>query len=247
MSKSFSRYWLLFLFIPGFAFSQGTPSGQPDIAVNRVARSFTVTKEKLTAATSLADLNRYYKSEWVRSYISVEVLTCLEGNIRKTVSKNDRLTNEQKEMMTTADVGSEIAVSVQYMPENNLKQNEPKEIRFSFTIDPESEAAYPGGPEKLKQYLQGNIIDEIPDGTFTNYDLVAVTFTIDETGQIINPRVFSSTEQESIDALLLKSIRAMPAWKPAAYANGVKVKQDFALTVGSQENCMLNLLSVRME
>ena len=155
------------------------------------------------------------------------------------------LTPQQKEMMHTADPGSEISISVLYIPENTLKQNDPKEIKFSFTIDPESEADFPGGRQQLTQYLRKNAIDKIPAGTFTNYDLVAVTFSVDEAGQIIDPHVFSSTEDEQIDALLLEAVRNMPNWQAATYANGLKVRQKFALRVGSRENCMINLLGIQ--
>ena len=37
----------------------------------------------------------------------------------------------------------------------------------------------------------------------------------------------------------------MPSWKPAAYANGMKVKQDFVLTVGDMTSCVVNLLNIR--
>jgi TonB family protein len=77
------------------------------------------------------------------------------------------------------------------------------------------------------------------------YNFVAIKFTIDEAGQIINAHIFQPSKDEDVDNLLLETICNMPNWKPAEYSNGKKVKQEFVLTVGNMENCMINLLNIR--
>jgi len=42
----------------------------------------------------------------------------------------------------------------------------------------------------------------------------------------------------------LETIQKMPCWKPAKYANGTTVKQDFVLTVGNMENCIMPMLNI---
>ena len=92
-------------------------------------------------------------------------------------------------------------------------------------------------------------MDKIPDGSFIGYDLAAVKFTINEEGKITDAHIFGSEYQtsknEKIDELLLETICNMSTWKPAEYANGTKVKQEFVLTVGNLENCMINLFNIR--
>ena len=90
-------------------------------------------------------------------------------------------------------------------------------------------------------------MDQIPDGLFTGYDLAAVKFTIDEAGRITDAHVFWPSKDEKTDALLLETICNMPNWKPAAYADGTTVKQEFVLTVGNMENCAIHLLNIRGE
>jgi hypothetical protein len=227
--------------------SQENLTNELKFEVNRIYPYISITKEELTEANSLIDLNERYKPSWIRDYISVEVLTYYKGKIKKAVSKNDILSQEQKDNMNMADAGTDISVKVHYMPENNLKHNDVKELNFTFTVTPENEAKYPGGELQLKKYLKEKAIDKIPSSTFKNYDLAAIKFTIGEEGEIINAHVFETAKDEKIDELLLEAVRNMPCWNPAEYANGFKVKQDFVLTIGNMENCMIHLLNIRRD
>lgn len=235
---------------PYLGSSQEVSTDEITFKVNRIYPYISIAKEKLNEANTLRDLHPHYKSSWIREYISVEILTTHEGKISKAVGKNDILNQKQKDVMKMADLGADISIKVRYIPENTLKHNEPKEMNFSFTVDPESEATYPSGPQQLQQYLQEKAIDKIPAGSFKNYDFTAVKFTVDEDGQIIDAHIFDAVYQmsknEKIDALLLEAIRNMPRWKPAEYANGTKVKQEFVLTVGNHENCSIHLLNIRL-
>ena len=249
---------LLFIALafPHLGFSQDSSSNEPRCEVNRIYPFISISKEKLNEVNTLSDLhdeannlNHYYKSSWIREFISVEVLTSYKGGIRKAVSKNETLSQEQKDNMKMADVGTGISVKIQYLPENTLSHNDMKEINFSFTVDPESEATFYGGQQQLEEYLKDNAIDKIPDGHFEGYDLAVVKFTISEEGEIMDAHIFGNeyrkSKDEKIDELLLEAICNMPNWKPAEYANGVKVKQEFALTVGSMESCVIPLLNFR--
>ena len=235
----------LSLAVPHLGYSQEGLPTELSYEVHRFYPSFFITKEKLKEAETLVDLNRYYKSSWVREYISVEVLTTYQGKESKAVSKNDTLTQEQKNFIDRVDPGTDILVKVLYLPENNLTHNEPKENNFSFKVDPESGASYVGGQQQLNQYLQEKVIDRIPEGVFKQYQLAAVEFTVSEEGAIINPHLSWPSKDKTIDALLLKAISNMPCWEPAEYANGLKVKQEFVLMVGDKESCAINLLNIQ--
>ena len=78
-------------------------------------------KETLNEANTLMDLNKDYKSSWVREYISVEISATHNGQTIKESSKSHNISKAQKNIMQKADVGSEIEVKVQYIPENTLK------------------------------------------------------------------------------------------------------------------------------
>lgn len=235
---------LFLIYIGVFNSSEKTYTNDLQYEVNRIYLPLSISKTKLDKANTLTELSRYYKSSWVKEFISVEVSTIHKGAIKKAVSKNDVLSEEQKNIMKQADIGTDIEVKVSYIPDNTLKNKEIKKIDFSFRVNPENEAKYIGGQEKLNQYLKKNAIDKIPNDVFKNYALAAVKFTIDEKGQIVNPHIFESSKDEKIDKLLLKTISDMPDWKAAEYANGTKIEQEFALTVGNHESCVINLLNI---
>jgi len=83
------------------------------------------------------------------------------------------------------------------------------------------------------------------------YSLTAVEFAIDEKGQIVDAQIFENPYQtfkhKATEEVMLEAICNMPNWTPAQYANGMRVKQEFVLTVGDQRGCIVNLLNIRRE
>lgn len=215
--------------------------------VHRVYPYVSITRKELKEANTLSELNGHYQASWVKEYISVEVTTSYQGRKRKAVGKNDTLTPDQKDMIHVADAGTDISVRVMYLPDNSLKHNDIKEFQFSFTVDPEREASYTGGQQQLMRYLKDKAISNIPQEDFEKSTLAAVKFTIDEIGQIIDAHIFETSKDKNIDALLLETICNMPEWEPAEYSNGTRVRQEFVLTVGNMESCVINLLSIRQD
>jgi len=241
---------LVVLFFIAFTFphlgsSQDSLNFELSYEVNRVYPSLSITKEKLNEARTLVDLNKYYKPSWVKEYISVEILLTCKGKVKKFVSKNDTISQVQKDSMGKADVGTDISISVEYMPKNTLKYNEAKESNFTFTVEPENQAKYIAGIRELRQYFKENVMDKISPDSFQQYNLTAVKFAIDEAGQIVDAHVFESSKDEKLDKLLLEAVCNMSGWKSAEYASGLKVKQEFVLTVGDHTSCVINLLNIR--
>lgn len=247
MKNSFVIFLLLLLVFPHLGSAQDLSGNEPGFEVNRIHPYISITRDALTAARTLSDLNEHYKPSWIREYITVEILTTYKGQLRKAVSNQETLSQEQKDHMNTADVGTDISVKVRYIPDNTLKQNNPKELHFTFSVDPDNEATYPGGKQQLNAYLKEQAIDRIPANTFRDYDLTAVKFAIDEEGHVMDAHIFWSSEDEKTNRLLLETICNMPNWKPATYVDGTKVRQEFVWTVGSMENCMINLLNIRRD
>jgi len=134
------------------------------------------------------------------------------------------------------------------LPKNNLIQNDPKTIDFSFSIDPENSANFSEGQEALYEYLKENAIQNIEANNFENYDMTAIKFSINEAGYINEAEVFGAEYQsgkfDAINQTLLNTVRNMPRWNPASYADGTGAVQSFVLTVGNSENCLMPLLNI---
>jgi len=247
--KNISKTFIVLLFVmlvyavPGSA--QESTAFELEYEVQRIYPSFSITREKLESAQILSDLNEHYQASWIKAYKSVEIVTRHNGKYKMFTSKNDILSQEQKEHMKTADAGAEISVTVSYIPDNNLKQNDTKEMNFTLYVDPDKEARFPGGEDQLKHYLKVNAIDKISETVFRQFQLAAVKFTINKSGQVSNVHLAEPSGDDKTDELLLETILNMPTWKPAEYANGLNVDQEFVLLAGDMESCVLNLFNIR--
>ena len=222
--------------------------------VNRVYPFISVSKDNLSNAKSLNDisvacenLDHYYKSSWVKKFVSLEISVRESGKLKTALSKSEAFTSEQKQLMNRADEGSDINVKIKYLPDNTLSFNKVQQIDFSFSVEPVKEAKYFGGMTALNQFLDGKLKGGIPDDTFKQYQLAAVKFKINEDGEVVDAHIFWTSENEKVDQLLLKTIREMPCWSPAEYEGGSKISQEFALMIGDMESCVSNMLNLRLE
>lgn len=205
-----------------------------------------IPKTQRDKAESIVDLNKHFKSSWIKEYKSVEVSTIQNGIKKKSIGKNNVLTQEQKDMMKSADTGTETLIKVRYIPDNTLKHNDVKEFKFSFLVHPENKAKYIGGEKELKKYLKEKVMDNIPDDIFRQYQVAIVKFIVDEEGQINSPKLFWTSKDENFDELMLETVREMPKWKPAEYEDGTKTKQEVAFTVGDRRSCAMNTLNLNI-
>lgn len=242
---------LLVLFIIILAIPRlGTAQDNFNVEINRIYPFISMPKDNLSEVQTIGDLNTMYKPSWVKEYISVEVTSIVNGKERKAIGKNETFNAEQKQLMEMTDEGKDISIKIKYLPNNTLSHNDIKEINFVVDVDPKSDAQFSGGQEKLKQYLKKHVIEKISAEHFlalNQWNLAAIKFTVDEEGQIINPDLVWTSKDESIDALLMETIQNMPKWKPAEYANGLKVKQEFAFTVGNHKSCVVNMVNIRRD
>ena len=115
---------------------------------------------------------------------------------------------------------------------------------FSFAVEADVDAQFPGGEAQLLAYLAKNAIDKIPEGTYQGYDLSAVKFTVDVSGSVTEVEIVEPFEDATIEELLHDAVCNMPDWIPAHFNDGTKVAQQFAFTVGNMENCKLPLLNL---
>ena len=213
--------------------------------VNKVLPFISIQENNLAEINTLTDLDKRYPTSWVKKYISVEISAYINGTKTRASGTSDVLNQAQKELIRLADRSRDIDVIVTYIPNNSLKNNPAKQYDFKVSIMPDKNAIYSEGEEQLIQYLQKNSIANIEAGSFTGYDLTAIKFTITEQGNITDIQVAIPSKDTEIDEMLVAAISKMPIWTPAAFSNGLKVKQNFVLTIGNMENCMVNLLNIR--
>lgn len=196
-----------------------------------------ISKAQLNDVVALRDIDSWYPNAWIREYISVQITATNNGVIKKAAGENDTLNVEQKNILQRADTGSEIIIDVQYIPENNLKNNEAKKIDFSAQVGPKIEASFIGGQEKLIQYLKEKTADEIPKELISQLQWTAINFTVDELGHITDGRVSLASDNEHRDKMLLQAICDMPDWTPAIHSNGTKTEQEFTFRFGNNLLC----------
>jgi len=87
--------------------------------------------------------------------------------------------------------------------------------------------------QQMKAYLQEKAIDKISKTTFEQIKLATVRFNINEEGQVLNAQIFQTSEDDTIDQLMLAAINDMPKWKPAETAEGTKIAQEFDFSMGT--------------
>jgi TonB family protein len=225
--KNTSLTLLLFLFSQT-SFSQDLNFDVHGTYSNRIS------KEKLTEAKTMRDINPGYpSSSWITSYISSEVSVTGKGKNLKVNGTNDILTAEQQNILKKAELGDDVVIDINYKQVNTITGNvENRNMHFVYSLVPENEAEFVGGYEKMRRLLKQNAIDKIPV-TIAKELQAAVRFTVNEKGEIANAIISKSSGDEKTDKLLVESIYQMPKWKPAQDSKGMKVKQEFEFTIGS--------------
>lgn len=243
------------LFMTQYAFAQDNVSEEIRFDVRSVDPPLSISQHQVKEAKRLGDLNNeaneldlYYKPSWIHTYEAVEIEATYMGVTQKGVSKSDILTFEQQELIQNADPGTPINVKIQYLPDNTLAHNDVKSLDFELNVKPLKDAGYPGGQQKMNDYLTRHVIHKIRAGSFLPTDFAAVQFTISETGEVTNAQVFEPGYQlhppEKANAILLEAVRQMPAWQPAEYCKGTTLSQNYVVVVGNLESCLNNLISV---
>lgn len=206
-----------------------------NLGVNHVALS--IERDKVKNATSISDLNRHFKSEWVKEYYQVSFQCPVNGTMKTINTSSDKLNQELKDMILACDASKRLEINIEYLPNNELRHNDPKKLHYSILIRPDIEASFSTTSDNFNDFIIEHAIHKIDRNYFTDYRAAIISFTIDTAGDVINPIVFESSKNTAIDSILLNAICNMPKWTPASYNDGTKVSQNFALTIGSMDNC----------
>lgn len=193
----------------------------------------TVTKDVLEHSNLLSDIIAGYPVNWVKEYVSVDVLTEKDGKTEIAKGENQVLNTEQKSILNKADLESEVHINVRYISINSVtERKENNEMVVKMTVVPDIQAEFEGGYENLKKYLKDNLIDRIIENTPPEFQKGKVVFIIDPNGKLVDAEILESSGDTNMDNFLLEVFRNMPNWKPAQNATGEKVKQRFEFSMG---------------
>jgi TonB family protein len=198
-----------------------------------------VKKEKLNEAKLISDVIPGYPVNWITEYVSVEILAACNGRAVKAMSTNDALSAEQKKILNTVDMGTDIDINVRYNYKDPVTRNiENNKLFVSMTIVPEIEAEYIGGYKQMIKYLKENSSNKIFEINTKQFKQIIIKFTVNEEGGIVDAKIFRTSADPKIDKLLLEVINKMPKWKPAENSDGTKVKQEFEFSInGDRGGC----------
>lgn len=109
-----------------------------------------VTKEKLKNSKMLGDIIDYYPENWVDNYESVEISSVINGKLEKADGTNNVLNREQKRILQSALLASNINISVKYKSKNSVTGIlEASQMNVTITVIPEKEAEFKSGYNNL--------------------------------------------------------------------------------------------------
>jgi hypothetical protein len=192
-----------------------------------------ITKEKLSQSRLIRDIIEGYPDKWIGSYNSVEIITTLDGKVRKAFGVNEVLNKEQLSILKQVDLSSNVVILVNYKYSDPVsKKIEKRRIDVTLNVVPERAAEYVGGEKQLMQYLNKKVKEKSLESSLKGHQQ-RIQFTINEEGKIMDVKSAHSKTDEKTSGLLMEIITNMPQWTPAEDIKGNKVKQVFEFTVGS--------------
>lgn len=176
-----------------------------------------------------APLNNYPN---IVNVVSVDISTVSKGQKVSAHNTSEQLTPEQKKILTTADMSSNIELTISIVYRNYGEDNEVKEGKIAITVVPETQASYTGGDVKeLANYFTEYVKKQHP----TKPDAIqnaSILFTVTEDGSLSDIKLRQLSGDPKTDKLLLEAVKKMPKWKPAQNANGIPVKQIIHFAFG---------------
>ncbi len=193
-----------------------------------------IEKEKLSEAKVISDIISDYPINWITDYISIEILGTCNGEFMTAIGPNAVLTDEQKNILSKADMASDVVINVKYtykVPIDNIIEK--NTMHVLMTVVPDKQAEYIGGYDQLINYLKEKSIYQFSETDPKKFRQVVVRFTVNEEGKTIDVKIPNASVTSKAEQLLIDVINNMPQWKPAENAQGTKVKQEFELIVGN--------------
>ncbi len=136
-----------------------------------------------------------------------------------------RVVDEDKD---TADTPAELTVNA-YKATQEIKSPDEVKVEEKTLLDPEIAAEFPGGIEKLMQYISHNI--RYPFSAFSDNRTgkTLVGFIIQSDGSISDVKILESSWPD-LDEEAMRVVKAMPKWTPAT-TDGKPVASQFSLPI----------------
>jgi len=174
----------------------------------------------------------------IMDYVGIEITAICNGKNISAESTGEALTDEQRTILNTADLGTDINIVIKFKYrdwaiDSHDGENKTKEGTYRVAVVPETEAKYPGGFKQLSEYFTENIVNKIQGASsFEKFSNSVVSFTINEDGKVVDGKLSTTSTDAKIDKLILDAVKEMPKWAPAKNSKGVKVKQVFTIPLG---------------
>lgn len=173
----------------------------------------------------------------VIEYVSVEISAIRNETVVTALSKSDKLSPEQNDILNTAALGSEFKVKVKFKYKfRTFSSSDLSEIITGVslvTVVPETEAEYPGGVRQFTEYLTENVINKVSKtGNSEKLSRAIVKFEVTGKGEIINAGMFRTSGNPDTDRILIDAINKMPKWRPARNSKGITIQQEFRIPFG---------------
>ncbi len=190
---------------------------------------------QLREASRISALHERYPAEWIDNYTQTTISVSNEAMSFSAEGTEDILTEEQRAILRSAEVGSRIEIHAKYWPKNSLKHNTIKELSFGFLLVPTEGASFVGGEENRATYISNNITSKLSREQRDSFNIVRVEFTIDVNGKLIDPIVQMSSNDAEVDAIIVNGLKEMPRWLPAKDIHGDAVSQSLTFVISSIE------------
>jgi hypothetical protein len=212
------------------------PVAKLDLVYEVEPRFFTrITREQLLAANSVYDLLPERSTAGVQSYHQVGVKVIKGKEEVEVRGEGGALTSEQKDLLTSADYGSDLHLTgITWLGRIGLDPVRKERLTHYLTVVPHQQAEYEGGYGALTTYLRTHTLEATAIIREDQLEPGRVLFTITPEGKLEGVQLDATCGYPEIDALLVESIQQMPgSWEPATDASGKKVSQELTFFFGS--------------
>lgn len=196
-----------------------------------------ILSEEVLSARTISDINPGFPSSWIEKYASISVSVSDSETTTTAEGVNEKLSIDQLALLRDVELGDVVTFDIKYNPNHSSAESEVREMKFSRTIAPKTEARYPTGYEDLQMYFNKSVINLLAEEMLKDINLMSVQFSINKQGLVENVNLTQSSGNDKVDDLVMKAVNQMPAWLPAENSDGAKVSQDFMLNIGDMVGC----------
>lgn len=181
----------------------------------------TIRYSELQDVDSLNTFIPHYPTQWIVSYNQVTISKITQSDSITFITSNNILTANERSFLASFNVGDKLEIIINYQTENAIT-GEIYDAKMNYTVDvfPDYDAMPNGDFTSLRNQLQ----DEFPE--LPSED-AAISFVINENGQIEQLDVLESFQDASLTQQVKKRLSKLPIWTPAELDNGTKVAQRF--------------------